>query len=121
MKMAEFVKALNEVHKYYRPLPAGHPSVQEVRGENGLGDFASLAEIEPIALNLLENNATAYGAAHLVLNRDLVGGEQPLARIITHRGLRPDEKFDLLVLLRTIEEKLKEGTDRLRSQDRQEL
>ncbi len=88
------------------PIAAGDKTVAELLEKYGLPNPVSLAQIEPVAMRLLDNPSpsTALETAELVLNRRVDGQERDIARLIVTPGFTGGQRFGLLLLARTTEE-----------------
>lgn len=76
---------------YFR---AGSPEVEQIRAKYGIGELATLAQIEPIALELLDDWFTQLDGAALVMNRVLDPKEDLVHKIFF---ADPEEAYKILL------------------------
>lgn len=92
---------------FEKPKKAGDAIVAKSRQKHGLGDEVSMAEIEPVAKELLGSPLTSLEAAQLVLNRRVDGKERMIAEMLFTQGLSADDKFAMLLMEKAVETSMK--------------
>jgi hypothetical protein len=92
---------------YEKPEKAGDAIVAKSRQKHNLGEEVSMAEIEPVAKELLGSPLTSLEAAQLVLNRRVDAKEKMIAEMLITPGLSADDKFAMLLMEKTVETSMK--------------
>lgn len=92
---------------FNNPEPASDHLVLALREKYGVPDPASLEDIEPVVMRLLEegtqDHQKIFDATDLVLNRSVDSSELEVTMIMFAPGVTPRDRFGLLLVRKTTE------------------